>query len=641
MKNVLEILVELPSGNRLMKFDQAPVLVGRGLECDIHLEDPLASREHCQFVLEADQVWVEDLNSANGTWLRGELIQRERLSPGDMVSVGSCKIGLMTLGDRLSAAETTAAADADPQDDKVRRMAATVQSMEEATRLEEMASIAARAAVRLVNAERGFVFLLEGGEISHAVGRNFADEPVASPDRKISQTLLERAVATGKPMLLEDASSDGEFAGSASITDMGLRSLILLPLTFDGEVLGLLMVDHRLAPAAFRQTDVALLRALSGLAAAHLGAARERKRLRLMRRRLASAQKLLGRREEKIDTQSVLETIAGQGFYGLIGTSAAMQELHSSMERMLDSSLPILIEGRSGTGKELVARALHTHGPRAGSAFIVENCGALPDTLLESELFGHVKGAFTGATRDRKGRFEEASGGTLFLDEVSEMSEAMQSRLLRVLQEGEIRRVGDDAMRQVDVRVIAACNVDLRQRVKEGLFREDLFFRLNVLSLELPQLKDREGDIALLSEHFALQEAASQGRERRSFPDDVLCLLDAHSWPGNVRELRNEIRRLTLLGEGDISTSELSADIRSSHLATAPRPDADTFVDHGPESSVSLADGSLPELVEQLERRLITEALEETNGNRAQAGKRLGITRFALLRKLEKYELDL
>ena len=626
-----------------MKFDQASVLVGRGLECDIHLEDPLASREHCRITLESNQVWVEDLNSANGTWLRGELIRREKLGPGDMFSVGSSKIGLMTLGDKLSAAETTAQADYDPQDDKVRRVAIAVQAMEESTRLEEMANVAARAAVKLVQAERGFVFLLEDGEISHAVGCNFADEPVASPDRKISQTLLERAVATGKPMLLEDASSDGEFAGSASITDLGLRSVILLPLTFDGEVLGLLMVDHRLAPAAFHQTDVSLLRALSGLAAAHLGAARERKRLRLMRRRLATAQKSLGRREEKPDENSVLETIAGQGFYGLIGTSQVMQDLHSSMERMLESSLPVLIEGRSGTGKELVARALHTHGPRSGSPFIVENCGALPDTLLESELFGHVKGAFTGATRNRAGRFEEASGGTLFLDEVSEMSEAMQSRLLRVLQEGEIRRVVDDEVREVDVRVVAACNIDLRQRVKDGRFREDLFFRLNVLNLDLPPLQSREGDVRLLAEHFLLQEAASQGRGRRHLPEAVLHAFEAYAWPGNVRELRNEMRRLTLLGEGEVSLAELSPEIQEeleTRVGGSGEPEkSDSLGEIA--LAVTLADGNLPYLVEQLERRLIIEALEETGGNRAQAGKCLGITRFALLRKLEKYDLDL
>jgi len=280
--------------------------------------------------------------------------------------------------------------------------------------------------------------------------------------------------------------------------------------------------------------------------------------------------------------------------------------------------------GESGTGKELVARGLHFNGPRADQPFVVVNCGALPDTLLESELFGHAKGAFTGATRDRSGRFEEADGGTLFLDEVGEMSEAMQARLLRVLQEGEIRRLGSDELRKVDVRVIAATNVDLAVAVEEGRFREDLYYRLRVVQLDCPPLRTREGDIRLLAEHFLDVEAVEQGRLRRELPDAAAAELTQAAWPGNVRQLRNEIRRLTLMGEGPIEISEIAPEVRDATLSRSSQDD-----DSLP----------LPERVASLEMRAIQAALEKHRENRSQAAKALGISRFALLRKLEKYGL--
>ena len=294
------------------------------------------------------------------------------------------------------------------------------------------------------------------------------------------------------------------------------------------------------------------------------------------------------------------------------------------MERILESDVPVLVLGESGTGKELVARGLHFNGPRADQAFVVVNCGALPDTLLESELFGHAKGAFTGATRDRSGRFEEASGGTLFLDEVGEMSEAMQARLLRVLQEGEIRRLGSDELRKVDVRVIAATNVDLAEAVEDGRFREDLYYRLRVVQLDCPPLRLRESDIRLLSEHFLDVEAVEQGRLRRELSDEAVCALEEAAWPGNVRQLRNEVRRLTLMGEGTITADEIAAEIR------------DAAIDASSADDDSLP---LPDRVAALETRAIRAALDQHRDNRSQAAKSLGISRFALLRKLEKYGL--
>jgi transcriptional regulator with GAF, ATPase, and Fis domain len=397
--------------------------------------------------------------------------------------------------------------------------------------------------------------------------------------------------------------------------------VLAVPLRYRGEVMGLLAVDHRLTSSAFRRSDISLVSGLAGLASAYLGAKRLDQSMIKLKRHNSRLQRQLGKRTTAASS-AVLDTTGGAGFAGLVGTAPAMQKLCADMERVLDSNATVVVEGESGTGKELVARALHFHSRLADRPFVVENCGALPDTLLESELFGHSKGAFTGATRDRKGRFEEADGGTMFLDEVGEMSVAMQARLLRVLQEGEIRRVGSNEVRKVQVRVVAATNADLAAKVKSGEFREDLYYRLKVISLRVPPLRERREDVPLLCEHFLVIEAAENGVELRTLSAAASKALQAYRWPGNVRELRNEMRRLVLLGEGEIQANELSAAVL--------RGD--------PTDISTLSEGaSLPERVKALEVTAIREAMAAEPSNRSQAAKLLGITRFALLRKIEKY----
>ncbi|MFQ5750141.1 MAG: sigma-54 interaction domain-containing protein, partial [Planctomycetota bacterium] len=375
----------------------------------------------------------------------------------------------------------------------------------------------------------------------------------------------------------------------------------------------------------FRQDEVKLLAGRPSAAATALGAARARAALTRARRRVAALKRQLGQRVTA--EQEELRRLGGARsarYGGMVGSSPAMQELFTQIDRVVASDVSVLLQGESGTGKELVSQALHFAGPRAGKAFVTENCGSLPDTLLESELFGHVKGAFTGATRDRAGRFEEADGGTLFLDEVGEMSPAMQARLLRVLQDGEVRRLGSDKVRNVDVRVIAATNTDLAERVREQKFREDLYYRLKVVLLELPPLRRRKGDVPLLAEHFLAIEAAEQGRLKRELTPATLTCLEEYSWPGNVRQIRNEMRRITLLGEGPVEPADLSSEIRH------------------PQASLEAAlesEGTLPERLAALETASIQAAIQDCRGNRSEAARKLGISRFALLRKMEKYGL--
>lgn len=249
------------------------------------------------------------------------------------------------------------------------------------------------------------------------------------------------------------------------------------------------------------------------------------------------------------------------GKYDIVGASPPMRKVYELLEKVLPSHYPVLIQGESGTGKELVARALHQYGPRKDKPFVSENCAAIPESLLESELFGHKKGAFTGAVADRKGHFEAANTGTIFLDEIGDMSPAMQTKLLRVLQDGEVRAVGGDKVAHVDVRVIAASNKDLRDLVAKRQFREDLYFRLNVITITLPPLRDRKEDVALLARHF-LQKARAETNREVVLTPAALKALQRYRWPGNVRELENEIRRGVALCDHVIDAPDLSPEVR-------------------------------------------------------------------------------
>ena len=317
---------------------------------------------------------------------------------------------------------------------------------------------------------------------------------------------------------------------------------------------------------------------------------------------------------------------------GLVGRTPMMLEVYKMIARVSDSSASILVTGESGTGKELVARAIHTHSPRTNAPFVAINCGALTETLLESELFGHVKGSFTGATGNKRGIFEQAGEGTVFLDEVSETSPSLQVKLLRVLQEREVVPVGGSEVIKVRARVIAASNGDLEKLSAGGAFRRDLLYRLNVIQLHLPPLRERRDDIPLLVAHFLLKHSVSS-QAPVIIDEEALQALSAYSWPGNVRELENVLERaITLSQNGRISTNEIPARIRIEHS------------DHSlpPLSQDDLADlfFELPSL-DELERRYILHVLDATGGNRKRSAEILGINRKTLYRMAARFEIEL
>ena len=309
----------------------------------------------------------------------------------------------------------------------------------------------------------------------------------------------------------------------------------------------------------------------------------------------------------------------------MLGHSASMQELAKTIATVAPSEATVLITGESGTGKELVATALHHQSARAGHPLVVVNCAALSEHLLESELFGHEKGAFTGADKRREGRFVQANGGTLFLDEIGEMPLAVQAKLLRALQQGEVQRVGSDVPLTVDVRVLAATNRNLADEVAAKRFRQDLYFRLNVITLEVPPLRQRRDDIPLLAAHFLQMFAERNHKSIRGFAPRALDTLRLYDWPGNVRELENTVERAVILATGDLVTEE--------QLPPALR---ETVANMAGDTVLAMPDGE--NTLEAIERRAIAQALEATGNNKSEAARRLGITRATLHNKLQKYQ---
>ena len=309
-------------------------------------------------------------------------------------------------------------------------------------------------------------------------------------------------------------------------------------------------------------------------------------------------------------------------FAEIVGKSDVLQKIFTLIQKVADTNANVLIQGESGTGKELIARAIHLNSGRSSHPFLAVNCGALPESLLESELFGHTKGSFTGAVSDSKGLFRSASGGTLFLDEVGDMSSSLQVKLLRALQEHEVTPVGASAPVRFDARIIAATNKDLEAEVKAGRFREDLFYRLNVIEISVPPLRDRREDIPLLARHFAAKCAKSQNAAEKPIARDALSAIANYDWPGNVRELENAIERASILSGDEIELESLPAKVRET----------------ASQSYRSHDDTDFRPTLEEVERRYVIETLGSVGGDKAKAASLLGIDLSTLYRKLKRYE---
>jgi len=491
-------------------------------------------------------------------------------------------------------------------------------------------------AIDLLGAERGLYLERRdgpdgGADWSIRVARDLDGRDLAEGDRGFSRSVAARALDEGAPSHTVDAAADAGLEGLDSVHALALRSVVVAPIRgSDARPAAVLYLEDRLRPAAFGPEDLELLGDLTDLGAIGLDAAEAYRTERRQRRRLAAMRHALERRVAaqalELDAARRAAGAPIEGFEGIVAVSPAMRQALRLAARVADSDLPVLITGESGTGKELVARAVHGRSPRASKPFVGESCAAIPDPLLESALFGHVKGAFTGADRERVGLLEAANGGTLFLDEIGEMSAAMQSRLLRAVQEGEVRPVGSERVRHVDVRFVAATHRDLSRMVEEGTFREDLFYRLAVVVIRVPPLRERPEDIEPLLAHLIGRHA---GDRRVRVDPRVLDRMRAYEWPGNVRQLENEVQRALVLADGDILPEHLSPPLLG-------QPSAGTGAPPGTAPPRRVDPHDMKGQVAALERQLIEEALARCDNNQTQAAKMLGVSRYGLQKMIKR-----
>jgi transcriptional regulator with GAF, ATPase, and Fis domain len=477
--------------------------------------------------------------------------------------------------------------------------------------------------------ERGLLLLrAPDGRLVPRAARNLARGDLSGDQLALSQTIARRAIETGDAVVATDAlSAWGDV--HASVHALRLRSVLAVPLQARGEAIGVVYLDDRVRRGAFGAGELAWVRVVASQAAMAISDARDAVLLRRAARRAerarAHVEALLRERDAELDvarTRLELERDSRETRFrydAIAGRSDPMRALLRLVDRVTASDVPVLVVGESGTGKELVARAIHKNGARGARPFVTENCASVPETLLESTLFGHVRGAFTGASATRLGLFDVADGGSLFLDEIGEMPLAMQSKLLRVLQEGEVRPVGSERPRKVDVRVIGATHRDLAAMVASGEFREDLFYRLNVVTVRVPPLRERPDDIPVLADHFVRKHASGTPPK---ITRAAMAKLTSFPWPGNVRQLENEIRRALVLGDGVVDVTELSADV----------------VRGGPGASRS-AGLDLKSRVDALETELLLEALAKTRGNQTRAAQLLGLSRFGLQKMMKRLKI--
>jgi Nif-specific regulatory protein len=621
------------------------VRLGRALGNDLVLPDELVSGEHARIVFGGDRYLVRDLRSTNGT----AVVRAERrialddangremqLEQGDVLELGG--------GGRVVRLAVTIADDADRDDARVlairridelgpaesaverdtSRLRALYEVQKRIGAAEDMndvlVAICDGAFVLLPGATHVTVVLREDEEgppsyvpiVTRVRGQQgFATQPIPVTRSVFRKVVNERAAVIA-------ADAPREVAQTESLMGAQIRSVLGVPLWRGELILGVLQIDNRESTGVFSSPDLDVCAVLAHHASLAVANARLVQRLRAAEDRLKKENTFLKTREES--------RRVGKGEQEIVGSSGAMRSLFEQLAKVVDTRVTVLIEGETGVGKELIAAAVHYRSRRRTMLFVSQNCAAMPENLLESELFGHKKGSFTGAHEDKKGLFEIADGGTLFLDEVTEMPISLQSKLLRVLQEGEIRPIGATQEKRVNVRIVAATNRNLEKEVAQGRFREDLYYRLKVFPIRVPPLRERREDIPLLAEHFIKRYAKELGKDAAGYSQQALELLQAYDWPGNVRELQNEVQRLVIQIEagGFVTPELLSPRIRQIE---------------GVIDKVKPNKGTLKEMMDQLERWLLIEALREHDNNKTAAAKSLGITREGLHKKLRAFGL--
>ncbi|HRI63324.1 MAG TPA: sigma 54-interacting transcriptional regulator [Polyangium sp.] len=608
-----QLIIHEPGQGPLAVALTVPLNVGRDDQCDLPLRHRQVSRNHSRFEPDGAGWVVRDLGSANSTFVNGLRVEQARLAHGDVIHIGPVRLVYREENEPevviAQSASNEPTLELGPPNRRLELLFEIARAMGALDDSDALLGRMLESVLELVGGERGVVTLVRvpTGDVLRRItrvrGALVSKEEEIIVSRKLVQAMLER-----RESVVVHAVRDPN--APATLSRFGIRSAMGTPLEAAGRVLGYLYIDDRSRQEQFGAADLDFLRALARLLASTLDNAE----------RLARA-------------HGIAEAASGFGpVQEIVGQSPAIQKLRVQIVKYGASSASgVLILGESGTGKELVARALHAASARAPRPFVAVNCAAIPDTMIESALFGYEKGAFTGATSRMRGHFVLADQGTLLLDEVGDLSLSAQAKVLRALQEREILPLGTETPLRVDVRVIAATHKDLRREIAEGRFREDLYYRLNALTLETPPLRERGADIELLAQLFIEAAALNLGKQLGGFSPTARAALIAYPWPGNVRELRNEVERAAIEAEGavveldDLSPTIVNAFMAPASLATPIRDAA----------SLAARFASL----EPMERALVVEALAAARGNLTEAARQLGITRIMMRRRVERFGL--
>ena len=607
------------------KISKKVIKIGRKPSNDVSLADPFVSRDHAEIkALEDGGYEMRDLGGENPVKVNGRIISQHRLRDGDKLTMGqsllifktdppvaSASVAMLAAEDLSEKAVEIASLDAkktipfslDKMDTKD---VASLQRDHQRLMLlydfgkavnahledqDEMLNEIMNAALKTLEAERGFIALVDEntGELACELVRSETGSEL-SEKLEVSRTIVHKVLNEGVSIMTVNAQEDTQFEKAKSIRQYNIRSAMCAPLLFRDEILGVVYLDNRGSVGSFSQDDQMFLIALCHQAGVALGNAR-------LHRRVV---------QENVWLENTLKPK-----FQILGEAEKMKRVFDIIKKVAPTNITVLVQGETGTGKELVAKAIHTLSPRREFAFVPVNCAAIPKELIESELFGHEKGAFTGATSAREGKFQSAHGGTIFLDEIGDMSLDLQAKVLRILEDRELQRVGGNKSIPVDVRIIAATNKDLAKAVEEGTFREDLFYRLNVVAVNLPLLKERKKDIIPLAEYFIA------GRVKK-ISSKAKRLMESYDWPGNVRELRNCVDRAVVLGDGKV---------------IQPEDLPYTFRKGGQVIPAPL------ERLDHMEENHIVRVLRYTNWNKSDAARILGITRQTLDNKIKRYAI--
>jgi Nif-specific regulatory protein len=590
----------------VISMTDGPILIGRQAGATLKIGNASVSRRHAIIERDGERFVIADLGSRNGTFVNDVPVRRRELQHGDRVRIGDSQFFFLyedteeparTSEIRFDESEITSGATvrrtyADALGLMARDLAALLKvttSINAIFDLEELQERLLELIFEVVPAKHGAILLLgDDSDIANQFTSVFGLDRVYGPNQKVtvSSTVVRRVLKDNAALLITDADKT-EALQSESLIAAHSRSLLCVPLVAHGKSLGVIYLDTDVPDISFDEDHLQLITAVAAIAAVAMQNVRH---------------------IEELEREN-LRLIADANIqHNMVGESEAMKLVYQMIAKVAATESTVLISGESGTGKELAARAIHTNSKLSAKPFVAVNCAALAESLLESELFGHEKGAFTGALNQRKGRLEFADGGTVFLDEIGELSPALQTKLLRVLQEREFERVGGNKPLKVDIRVVAATNRDLAAAIADGTFRQDLFFRLNVVELKMPSLRQRAEDIPMLANYFAAKYADKCNRRVVGISPEAQKLLHTYDWPGNVRELENAIERAVVMGMTEVILSE---DLPEGILEAGSPP---------PEASSGYHDK-----VTNTKKEIILDAMRKTDGNFTEAAKLLGL----------------